>query len=765
MGFDSSKAVLQALHPVEHLPAARPTLRRVAMIGNFPPRRCGIATFTHDTWQALRTELPAAAWRVAAMEDRDQPHPYPPEVTDIVRAADPAAFDRLGHALNRWEADIVFLQHEFGIFGGDDGQHILRTLRRLRMPVVTTLHTVLKQPTPGQKRVLDEIISLSASVIVMTEMGADILERVHHAGATKVHVVPHGAPERPLSPTQPFKAPLGLADDKVIMTFGLLSPNKGIETVIRALPSVLRTTPNARYLIVGATHPHLVAREGETYRDSLVKLATSLGVESHLRFIDRFVDDTELADLLQAADVYVTPYLTEAQVTSGTLSFAVALGKPVVSTPYWHARELLADGVGALCPFGDSAAFAREIGALLEDDARRDMAAKRAYRAGEPSRWRKVASSILDIASVARADHRRRRETRLQVLAHPRLDGLMLMSDDCGILQHSRFGVPDRAHGYCTDDNARLLALLAVLSSESALSPAAEKLMRSAAAFVGHAWNAQEGRFRNFMSFDRQWLDAGGSNDCSARAFEAICIVSAHARQEDIRAWAISLVHQTIPALAGWNSLRAHALIVRGLIEAAKAAIPAEEAERLMRPHADALCGAATTGSREPYCWFEPCFTYDNGNLPCALIRAGDWLQDASMLGVGLDMFERLMKQQTAPDGGFCPVATSRFDLGSDHEHYDQQPLEAVATIDAALAAWAATGDSIHALTAQRVFRWFGGDNMHGVALARPEDGICHDGLTAQGLNMNHGAESIISYHLAAAAMRRLVLRRSVGLV
>ena len=455
----------------------------------------------------------------------------------------------------------------------------------------------------------------------------------------------------------------------------------------------------------------------------------------------------------------MTPYLTEAQITSGTLSYAVALGKPVVSTPFWHARELLAEGVGVLCPFGDDKAFAREICALLEDDVRREAIARRAYRTGEPSRWRKVAKSIVDLAAIGRTEHQRRREHRLRALAQPRLDGLLRMADDCGVAQHSQFGVPDRRHGYCTDDNARALMLLARLSAENRLDATAGKLLVSTAAFLAHAWIPENGRFRNFMSFDRRWLDDGGSDDCCTRALEALLVTACRAEPEGIRNWAIALARQVLGHTGEWVSLRAQALIIRAIAQAGGSFISECEARQRIRAPADKLYAAALSGRNDAHQWFEPSLSYDNAHLPGALIRAGDILQEPDMISVGLDMLERLMQVQTAPDGCFAPVATSGFDPGADHAMLDQQPIEALATIDACLAAWQATGDSSHAIVARHVFCWFGGDNVHAISLARPEDGLCHDGLTESGLNENHGAESILSYQLAASTIRELVLR------
>lgn len=758
MGFDSTTAIVRALQPVT-AEAARPRLRRAAMIGNFPPRKCGIATFTRDTFNSLRTALPRTEWNLVVMEDKGGNHVYPQPVTHVVPQDDITAYQRTADDLNRSGVEVVFLQHEFGIFGGGSGAHILTLLRRLQMPVVTTLHTVLQSPNPEQKRVLDEILRISSAVIVMTEMGADILERIHGAGPTKVHVIPHGAPERPFSVTDPFKAPLGFSGNKVIMTFGLLSPNKGLETIIRGLPAILDRHPDAVYLIVGATHPHLVKHEGESYRDRLIELARSLGVVDHLRFINRFVGEPELVDLLQAADLYVTPYLTEAQITSGTLAYAIALGKPVVSTPYWHAKEALAGGVGVICPFDDTRAFAHEIIDLLADDTRRDAMARRAYHAGEPSRWRKVAQETTGLALACLTSHERRKEEAFKPLARPKLDGLLRMADDCGVLQHSRFGAPDRSHGYCTDDNSRALSLIARLASEGTLDPAALKLGLSCAAFLNHAWSHESGRFRNFMGFDRRWLDEGGSNDCCARALEALCLVARNWPQADLRDWASDLAREVIQHMHVWTSLRSRALVVKALLAAEHTIISQAEACRLLAEAVSELLRCAQEGATN-HGWFEPSLSYDNARLPEALILAGERLQDPDMLSAGIDTLEQLMKRQLTAHGFFAPVATSSFaETRADHIHFDQQPIEAVATVDACLAGWRATGATRYAHAARQAFEWFGGRNVHGVALARPSDGICCDGLTIDGLNRNHGAESILSYHLAAASIRAVLFR------
>jgi glycosyltransferase involved in cell wall biosynthesis len=759
MGYDASPFVVRAGTPVAR-PLAPAGLRHAAMIGNYPPRKCGIATFTRDAFASLRDASPLTEWTLIAMDDVRGAHAYPPEVTGAIPQDDSDAYVRRADELNRSGAEIVFIQHEFGIFGGDAGSHLLLLLRRLRVPAIVTLHTVLEKPSPAQKRVMDEMLGLAAGAIVMSRTGKAILTRTYTVDPAKIHVIPHGAPERPFASPEQFKEALSFAGRQLLMTFGLLSPNKGLEVMIRGLPVILERHPDALYLVVGATHPHLVAREGEAYRDSLVELATSLGVANNLRFINRFVDDAELIDLLRAADIYVTPYLTEAQITSGTLSYAIALGKPVVSTPYWHAKEALANGVGVLCGFGDEKAFASEIIRLLSDNERREAMAIRAWRSGEPSRWRKVAGAKIDLALACRSVREEDDEAAFHALCHPPLTAIQRMTDDCGIIQHGRFLVPDRRHGYCVDDNARALSLVVQLASEGRIGQAAARLADAYAAFVSHAWNPDTGRFRNFMGFNRSWLDDGGSDDCCARAFEALCLTARHTMRPGLRDWAANLAGEVFPHVREWRSLRSHALAIKAVIAGEGSILHETETRAITEASAEALLAAlrsATGGD-----WFEPMLSYDNARLPEALIIAGQRLERPDFIDAGLSALTFIMRRQTSRRGWFCPIATSAFDAQSaKHPLFDQQPIEALATVDACLAAWRATGDEAHAQAAEAAFRWFGGDNDHCVPLASPEDGGCFDALTADGVNQNQGAESILSYHLAALAMRDYMQRRS----
>jgi glycosyltransferase involved in cell wall biosynthesis len=730
-------------------PVTRRGVASAAVIGNYPPRMCGIATFTRDIHAGIAAASPSTRWRVVAMCDgRD--YDFPEAVTHVIGQEDQAAYVATAQALNASGVEVVYLQHEFGIFGGPAGEHVLILLRLLRMPVITTLHTVLERPDANQKRVMDEIIRRSARVVVMANKGAEILRRVHPHSAGKVTVTPHGAPTREQAPTDAFKEKLGLAGYDVVTTFGLLGPGKGLETVVRALPEILARSPDAVYLVVGATHPNLVAEQGEAYRESIVDLARSLGVGHALRFINRFVSNDELVDILQATDVYVTPYLNEQQITSGTLSYALALGRPIVSTPYWHAAEALADDVGVLCGFGDAQAFGREISGLLTDDARRSAMSRRAYRAGAPSRWPNVGRAYIDLGVAGIIESETQRPA-IDPSLRPSLTAVKRLFDDCGILQHARFRTPDRAHGYCVDDNARALLLAARLVALDGAAPGLRRQASTAAAFVEHAWNPVRGRFRNFMSYGREWLDEGGCDDCNARSLEAVFEAAVSPSSPELRDWAVDLGRRAFQHAGEWRSLRSLALVAKAARAGVGVVIERDEAVRVMTAAGDALMGGLAAHGP----WFEPRLGYDNARLPEGLLIAGAYMRREDWIASGVAALEWLWERQTLR-GVFCPVGTAAFDGAQADPEFDQQPIEALASIEACAAAFAATIDEAWLDRAAWAHDWFGGANLLGVALATPEDGGCFDGLTASGPNLNQGAESVLCRQLAAVAMRRL---------
>jgi glycosyltransferase involved in cell wall biosynthesis len=730
-------------------------IRSVALIGNYPPRRCGIATFTADVREALLEARPDLVCDVYAMTDPGESYAYPEEVRVEIRQEEPADYLAAAVSLNHSRPDVICVEHEFGIFGGSAGEHLLLMLDAVDRPVVSTLHTVLEQPNDDQKRVFERLLARSSRLLVMAERGRRILREVWNVPDHKIAVIPHGAPARPLADPEAFKQALGFAGHEVLFTFGLLSPNKGIETVIKALPQIVKARPTALYVVLGATHPHLIAQQGEQYRESLKDLAASLGVSDHLHLIDSFTDTPKLLDYLQAADVYVTPYLNAAQITSGTLSYAAALGKPVVSTPYWHAEELLGDGRGRLVPFGDSDAIAREVTGLLSDDMARQALRESIYAYTRSTVWSAYAETTLAVLEAARAPRKPLAEApRAPLRPSPNVAALNRMTDGCGMLQHSLFAIPDRRHGYCVDDNARALILMHRLPGP--LSPEKRTLISTYAAFVQHAWNEDEGRFRNFMSFERQWLEPVGSEDSCGRAAMAVAVSAAESQDPLHRRWAVTLMDRVMQRLDEVTSVRANTFVMLGLVSLMTTGWEAGRVRAGAARRLDRLAGLVKSRKAQGLPWFEPALSYDNARLPEAMIRAGKALGDAEAVQLGLEALDWLCLRQTAPGGHFLPVATADFGQPLEAKTlFDQQPVEAAATVEACEAAFAATGDPRWAAEAERAYAWFEGANCLGARMATP-DGECYDGLTWNGPNENQGAESVLSYQSAACALLRI---------
>src|SRR5687767_9091520 len=483
------------------------TIRRIAMLGNHLPRRCGIATFTTDLSEAIAAVGPELDCFVLAMNDGRHQHAYPERVRFELSDNDIGAYTRAADFLNVNAVDVISVQHEYGIFGGKGGIHLLTLLRELRMPIVTTLHTILATPNLHQRRVMDELTQLSDRLVVMTEGAGKLLREVHGVDENKIDVIPHGIPNVPFSGS---KNRLGVEGRPLILTFGLLSPDKGIEHVIDALPTILSHYPDAVYIVLGATHPHIIERHGETYRLMLEDRAKRLGVDGSVIFHNRFVSQSELSEFLAAADIYITPYLNPEQITSGTLAYALGAGKAVISTPYRYAKELLADGRGILVPWKDSSAIATEIVGLLDDPEKRLELRRRAAEHGRAMLWPAVAHSYLRTFERAHNEHAQRRRTAFRAstlamrpaeLPQVNLDHVSMMTDGAGMLQHATFNVPRYDEGYCLDDTARSLMLMALLEESGSDDP---KLVRTLASrylpFVSHAFNRPLGRFRNFMA-------------------------------------------------------------------------------------------------------------------------------------------------------------------------------------------------------------------------------------------------------------------------
>jgi glycosyltransferase involved in cell wall biosynthesis len=746
----------------------QPPITRFAVLGNHLPRQCGIATFTTHLAEALRGELPDADGFVVAMNDAGRRHAYPSSVRFEVAQGDLASYRRAADFLNVNRVDILSVQHEYGIFGGKAGAHLLALLRELRMPIVTTFHTILPDPNPAQRLVIEELAQLSARLVVMSTSGVEMLRRVHGIPRDQIDLIPHGIPVVPHDTSS--KERLGVGGNTVLLTFGLLSPDKGIEYVIDALPSILAVNPDTVYIVLGATHPHVIEHEGEAYRLMLEARGQRLGVGGNLIFHNRFVSQAELIEFLSASDIYITPYLQAEQSTSGTLAYALGAGKAVISTPYVYAQEMLADDRGVLIPWRDAAAIAHAVVSLVGDEHRRATMCASAAGHGARMTWPAVAQQYVESFARARLQHTHLRPPSLEAqtlasrpvtLPDLSLKHLQAMTDDTGLLQHATFSIPSYADGYCLDDNARALLLMTMLDDAGVEDPAPVRQLASRyLAFVNHAFDRQSRRFRNFLSYERRWLETCGSEDSHGRAIWALGAVIGRASDPGRHSLAGDLFHAAIPAVTDFTSPRAWSYVLLGIEEYLRAFQGDSTVATLRHQIAERLFNLWQRSRQPEWPWFEASLTYCNARLPQALIAVGMSMQRDEMVAAGVESLTWLRSLQTAPDGQFAPIGSNGFyQRGGAAATFDQQPVEACATLSACLTAHAATGDPAWIERSHRVFSWFLGDNPLQQWLFDPATGGCRDGLHPDRVNQNQGAESTLSFLLALHELQLMVER------
>lgn len=731
----------------------RPALR-VALVGTFAPRKCGIATFTTDIRDQLEIHHPDIAVDIYALDNSSAPLDYY-DAAGVIGASNLEDYGWAARQINHSGVDAVWIQHEFGIFGGEDGDYVCHLVDRIAAPIILTVHTVLAEPSASQDRIFRHLISRASRIMAMSRRAKELLVRVYQAEPDTITVIPHGAPDRPFGREESFKANFGYAGRPVIMTFGLLGRGKGIEGVIEALPEVLAKHPDTLYRIVGATHPNLIAHEGEAYRDELHALAKRLGVENAIAWDNRFVETPELLDQLEACDIFITPYPNLQQATSGTLSYAVALGKAVISTPYAHAKELLADDAGVFIPPGSPSAIASAINDLFDDPARLAALKHRAYARGRKTVWSEFAGSCAALVQSVVPPP----APEVPITALPGLFGVFAMSDSTGMLQHSIGIVPDRRHGYCLDDNVRALMLMNV--AEGLGQPERQAWSMTYASFIQHAWNPDVRRFRNFMNFDRSWCEAIGSEDSNGRALWALGHTIENSPDEDLRAWALSRFQEYQPQLTDLTAPRARCFAMLGAAAVLRSTDSDAAASALLDRGGRQLAAMLASGRRPGWCWFEPALGYDNPRMPQALIEAGMHCRRDDWIAAGCEALEWICEQQSGARGQFRPVGSETFGLQHTSLPFDQQPLEAWAAIDATRSAYASNRSREWLDYAVAAWRWYFGDNDRGLPLADVHSGRCQDGLTPRGVNRNCGAESILAFHLAHYAM--LELRRMVS--
>jgi len=759
------------LQPKPSLPS------RIAVIGNYLPRQCGIATFTTDLCAAIAAEYGTARLLALPVNDTEAGYDYPARVRWSLAQDDLKTYQEAADFLNFNNIDMVCLQHEYGIFGGPAGSHILHLLRGLKMPVVTTLHTVLRGPDPNQLMVMEEIAELSDRLIVMSQLSSQILQETFGVPASKIDMVPHGVPELPFLDPNFYKDRFGVEGKAVLLTFGLLSPNKGIENVIKALPRILSRHKNVVYIVAGATHPHVLRREGDQYRTSLQALAKQVGVESQVMFHDRFVSPEEMVEFIGAADIYITPYRHEAQVVSGTLAYALGAGKAIISTPYWYAIELLDDRRGALVPFQNPDAIAQKTIELLDTPAIRHAMRKRAYLFARQMIWKRVAQGYMESFARVRSDRMENPQAQLSAhVTHKSLNQLPelnvnhvnVLTDDTGMLQHAIFTVPNRGEGYTTDDNARALIFTVVLDQLGRSQPRMDGLGKAESvnpdwafrylAFLEHAFDANKRRFRNFLGYDHRWMEDQGSEDSHGRALWALGTVLARSANHGLRGAAGRLFEFSLPAAVEFHSPRACAYTMLGIQEYLHSYPGDRDAQRVRFALARRLLDMYETIRRPGWQWFEDILAYGNARLSQAMLLVGSACSDEHMLSAGLDSLNWLMKAQCCQTRGhFAPIGSQGFyRQGTEPARFDQQPIEAAGAVAACLEAYRVTGDGRWRSDAWSAFNWFLGDNDLQLPLYDSVTGGCRDGLHPDRANENQGAESTLSFLMSLLEMHAL---------
>lgn len=740
--------------------------RGVAFIGNYLPRKCGIATFTTDLCEAVAAAAPGIDCYAVAMNDRPEGYAYPPRVRFEVEAARREQYDLAADFINVNQADAVCVQHEYGIYGGRSGAQLLPMLRRLRMPVVTTLHTVLNKPSPEEREVLNELSTISDLLVVMSPRAATYLRDLYRVPESRIRLIHHGIPDVPFIDPNYFKDEMEAEGRPVLLTFGLMSPGKGIEYMIQALPGVVARHPGLLYIVLGATHPHVKRDHGEQYRMALEQRVRELGLEANVRFVNRFVSLQELCKYLGAADLYITPYLNEAQIVSGTLAYALGAGKAVVSTPYWYAEDMLAEERGRLVPFRDAGALAEVLNDLLDNETARHAMRKRAYAFGRSMIWPSVAAQYLQIFEEVRTERSRRprpvsagRALKARFGTLPELDPkhLLALTDSVGIFQHAKFTVPDPSHGYSTDDQARALA---VVVRGAVCQPTALEwtlLTSRYLSFLLFAFDTETSRFGNFMTYQRQWTKPVATDDVHARALWGLAHVVAYSSHEGHRGLAMQLLEQAVPTTTGFTSPRAWANTILAIQLYLQRYGGASIFRRERQDLAAKLLELYERNAADDWPWPEDCLTYANARLPHALLEAGQWLPNSRMCEWGLRSLDWLDRIQTAESGHFVPIGTNGwYKRGGAKARFDQQPIEAYTMLDACFAAYRMTRDERWLRSAQRAFDWFLGRNDLQASLYDYSSGGCFDGLHPDRVNRNQGAESTVVWLLSVILMNDL---------
>lgn len=751
-------------------------LQNVSFVSSFVPRRCGIGTFTNDLAEAVAQCDPAINARVVAMNDRPEGYRYPARVWFEINRNRLGEYRLAADYLNMSHVDVMCLQHEFGLFGGKEGQHIIDLLKRVRMPVVSTLHTVLKEPNPAQLTVTKQLGEYSDRMVVMAERAVEFLTDIYGIDKGKITLIPHGIPDVPFVDPNFYKDQFGVEGRRVILTFGLIGPSKGIENMIEALPQIVENHPDAVYIVLGATHPGVLAEQGEDYRLGLQRRAKELGVADHIQWVNKFVELDELKEYLGAADIYVTPYLNPAQITSGTLAYALGFGKATVSTPYWHAEEMLADGRGRLVEFGNHQALADAICELLDNETERHAVRKRAYQYTRAMRWEAVAEQYLDLfAEICqeRARHPRplqapaTRADKRSELPEINIDHMFSLTDETGIIHKSRATVADRRSGYDLTDNAHALIVALFVQDHIEQKPAMrnlDDLIGRYIAFLLHAYDEESGRFHSQLTFDGRWEEATPSEDDHGRVLWALGEVVARSETRGYVSLATELFHQALPACENFVYPHGWAYSLIGMHSYLRRFSGDSQTRRVRELLAQRMFEAFQQNAGDDWWWCSNKITYATARIPHALLLSGRWMFNNDMIEMALKSLDWLDKVLTGPNGEFSPVGTDGWwPRGEERARFAQKPIEAAAAIEASLEAYRVTNDDKWLDRAHRCLGWFLGDNDLHLPLYDPTTGGCTDALLAHGLDENQSAQSTLAWLLSLLSLYDYALDVDTG--
>jgi len=729
---------------------------KIAYISTYPPRECGIATFNNNLLQAIShdTKNVSADSFVVAMTDSENldEYEYPKEVKYTIRQENQKDYIRAADYINTSLADVCILEHEFGIFGGESGVYVLPMIARIKQPLITILHTILKDPSFMQLTIIREIAKYSAKVVVMSHRAVGFLTSIYGIPLDKIQLIEHGVPDLEKRDDNPVKNSLPFKNKKVLFTFGLLGRNKGLETVIEALPAIVAQNPDVMYVILGTTHPGVIKNSGEEYRDSLKRLARKLNVEDNLTFINKFVSEEELFDYLTAADMYITPYLNEAQITSGTLSYAVGSGAAVISTPYWHAQELLADNRGRLFDFKDSATLSQIVNELFEEPSRLAQLKRNAYEYGKHLRWPNTGKVFIAALYDAISEAKTKQDETRPIIDPDMMPAFSMahiqrLTDDTGIVQHAKYGIPNLKEGYCLDDNARAL-IMAILAYQQNKSKVALELLPVYLSYIQYM-QLDNGNFRNFLSFKREYLDEVGTEDSFGRTIWSLGYLINNAPNNSYREFAKDLFLKSIPHFAELHHLRGLGNTIIGVSSYLKAHPYDEGMINEMNKLAEPLKAAYRKTKSEDWHWFEDKMTYDNAILPLALLSHYETTRDAESLEIAMQSMQ-FLDEKTLDKGYLNPVGNDGWLYkGKEMAIYDQQAIETMAMVLMYFKAYQVSHDRQYIKKMYLSYQWFLGENSLRLPLYDYETKGCGDGLQTYGVNRNQGAESTLAYWIS----------------